>query len=1198
MSAHEKNEDELIKTTKNTARFFVEHRQVAWVLLLGVILWGLASYAAMPKRKDPEVPVRLAAVVAYWPGAPALKMEELVTRRIEDKIAENRNIEKIDSNTRNGVAVVQFFIEDRIADRAKEFDDINLRLTTLRDLPAGAQFVFLKDFGQTTALMLTIASPKPSEVEIQLRAEQMQRGIDEARKAAPEDRRANRLSLVYPFPATFDPAQLRRVVAEMGAFAAKNGVVRDLRALEGSGFIGLDGQWAGVFDAATVEAQVRERALEFLQQQVHTSELHPDVWRAIVVFDPSETEAKLGAVAESRYSYRDLDRFTDTLKKRIEQVDSVSKVTRSGVLEEAIHLDYSQARLAAYGIQQGQLSQLLAGRNITAPGGTFETHDKTLAIDPSGEFKTEREIGDVLIMAPGSRSPAHLRELVEISRDYRAPPQLLNKFTWRDKQGNWQRTRAITLAIDMRSGKQIGVFGDAVDKVIEETRAFIPEDLVIARTSDQPKQVEDQVALFMSSLLEAIGLVIVVALLGFWEWRSAALLALSIPLTLLMTSGMMKLLGIDVQQISIASLIIALGLLVDDPVVANDAIKQDLAAGRSRLTAAWWGPTKLATAILFATITNIAAYLPLVTLPGDMGSFLYSLAIVLCASLVASRIVSMTFVPLLGYYLLRPPKQLTPSIADRRKRGFAKRYAWFVGLAIDHRWIAFAASILLVVGGVRAASGLKSAFFPKDLAYLSYIDVLLPGDAPISATNETLRRVDDVIRHTLDDFGKSHPTKDGKQAVVLKSLTTFAGGGAPRFWFSVTSEQAQPNYAQIVLEVTDKHLTNEIAEPLQRALDAEIPGATIDVRRLDTGAAIAMPIALRIEGEDIATLRSIAAKVEEVLRGEPDVARVRNDWGADVFSVRMDVDPDRASITGVTNLDVAQSSAGALNGAIVGSLREGDHVVPILTRLRASERSRLSDLGNLYVRSGATGQLTPLRQISTVGYEMITNRILRHNRVRAITVGGFPREGILPSQIVGAVQAKLDAIALPPGYRLVIAGEQEEQQKNFKSLVVVLGISVAAIFLALVFQFRSAVKPFIVFAGIPYGVIGALVSLRIMDAPFGFMAFLGVISLIGVIVSHIIVLFDFIEERHAEGESFRDALIDAGIARMRPVLITVGATVTALVPLAIEGGPLWQPLCYAQIGGLTAATMITLVMVPVIYAIVVLDLRLIKWEST
>jgi multidrug efflux pump subunit AcrB len=300
----------------------------------------------------------------------------------------------------------------------------------------------------------------------------------------------------------------------------------------------------------------------------------------------------------------------------------------------------------------------------------------------------------------------------------------------------------------------------------------------------------------------------------------------------------------------------------------------------------------------------------------------------------------------------------------------------------------------------------------------------------------------------------------------------------------------------------------------------------------------------------------------------------------------------------VTNLDVATTSAGALNGNVVGALREGDRQIPIVTRLRASERSHLSDIENLYVRGSQGGQAVPLGQFSSVSYEMVPYRIKRRNRVRAITVGAFPAEGVLPSEVLAEIAPDLASFekALPPGYRVVVAGEQEEQKKGFGNLAMVLGVSVAAIFLALVLQFRSAIKPVIVFAAIPYGAVGALFSLAVMKTPFGFMAFLGIISLIGVIVSHVIVLFDFIEERHAEGEGLRDALVDAGIQRVRPVLITVGATVIAFVPLALHGGPLWEPLCYAQIGGLTIATVITLLIVPVLYSIFVLDLKLVKWD--
>jgi multidrug efflux pump subunit AcrB len=326
---------------------------------------------------------------------------------------------------------------------------------------------------------------------------------------------------------------------------------------------------------------------------------------------------------------------------------------------------------------------------------------------------------------------------------------------------------------------------------------------------------------------------------------------------------------------------------------------------------------------------------------------------------------------------------------------------------------------------------------------------------------------------------------------------------------------------------------------------------------------------------------------------------VRDDWGEERFNVRLETDPDRANLAGVTNLDVAAASATALNGYPVTILREGDKQIPVVARLRMEERAQLGDVQNLYVYSQTGMQKVPLRQVSRIAYDLRDEVIRRRNQFRTITVSTSPIEGVLPSEVMDAAREKLMQLAgsLPPGYRLEIGGEEEQQVQGFFNLAVVLAISVAAIFLALVFQFKNAVKPFIVFAAVPYGAVGALAALWLTHQPFGFMGFLGIVSLVGVIVSHIIVLFDFIEEKHAEGEPFEQAVLDAGVMRLRPVMITVGATVIALFPLAAHGGPLWEPMCYAQIGGLTAATFITLLLVPVIYSIVVLDLKLVKWSD-
>jgi multidrug efflux pump subunit AcrB len=434
---------------------------------------------------------------------------------------------------------------------------------------------------------------------------------------------------------------------------------------------------------------------------------------------------------------------------------------------------------------------------------------------------------------------------------------------------------------------------------------------------------------------------------------------------------------------------------------------------------------------------------------------------------------------------------------------------------------------------------------------------------------------------------------------VLKSLTSFVGGGGPRFWASATPEQSQLNYAQVLIEVFDKHDTNPLVDLLQTELSANVPGVRLDVRRLEIGPPVGIPVAIRISGEDIGTLRNLASQAVAIFQSIPTAVGVRDNWGPESFSVSLRTDPDKANISGLTNLDVAASSATAMSGHKVAVLRQGDDQIPIVARLRMEERSQLSDVRSLYVYASQGSQKVPLQSISSIVYDMQTEKLQRRNQFRTITISAFPAAHVLPSEVLNAAMPRLKTFesSLPPGYRLELGGEREEQVKGFRSLAVVMVISITMIYLALVFQFKHAIKPFIVFAAIPYGVVGALAALWFMHAAFGFMAFLGVASLIGVIVSHIIVLFDFIEERHEAGEPLIEALLDAGIMRLRPVLITVAATVIALFPLAAHGGPLWEPLCYAQIGGLTIATFVTLLLVPVLYATFVLDLKIVKWAS-
>jgi multidrug efflux pump subunit AcrB len=1179
-----------ILNQRNTARFCVENRQITWVLLLVAVIWGIYSYITMPKRKDPEFPTLTTAIVTPWKGVSADKIEEQVTRKIEQRVAENLRVKRVESISESNLSIVYATLEDDEKDPPKQWDDIDLKLKSITDLPDGSgPIVYLKDFGDTAALMLTVASPKSSPSEIAWRASEARRVIDAARARQPN---AARTAGLLFFPTSIGPEIPSRGRDRLIATARQRGVGRNIVPVDGPGFVGFDG------DFGSDPKILNDFVDDFFRNGIRPSEVHLDVWPPVFIRDTKDAEAQIAANPGERFSLRQLDEFTDLIQRTLEGVPLVSKVLRAGVVPERIFLEYSQQRLAGFGIQPASLQKILDARNTTLPGGLLEEGGKNTLIDPSGSFKTPQEIGNVAVAVTSRGLPVYLRDGVDIYKGYESPPTYLNYFNDRDANGQWRRTRAITLSIQMRRGQQIAEFGRQVDQALGELKKRLPEDLILARTSDQPLQVKENVGLFMQSLYEAILLVVLVAFIGFWEWRSAVLIALSIPLTLAMTFGFMRLLNVDVQQVSIASLIIALGLLVDDPVVAGDAIKREMDMGQTRLIASWLGPTRLAKAILFATVTNIVAYLPLLLISSNTGAFMRSLPIVVTCALVASRIASMTFVPLLSFYLLRPPKKSVETMEERRTHGFAGLYYKVESALIEHRKLAFVCSLLVLGLGFYFVANLRLVFFPKDRSHLSFADVWLPEDANIAMTDEAARNAERVIREAAAQFGKEHPDRNGHPREVLDSLTTFVGGGGPRFWFSVAPELLQPNYAQILVQATDREDTERLIAPLQQAL-SQVPGARIDMRQLETGQPIGVPVQVRLSGEDDKLLHQYAERVKMILRGDEDSERIRDDWGAASFSVKLQVDSDRANLAGVTNQDVAVSSAGGMSGLPLTIFRKGDEEIQVVSRLRLGDRATLSDVEDLYVYSLNGAQRVPLRQISSVNYQLGTEKIRRRNQFRTITIGCYPNPNVFPSEIMNKIGPELAKFeqSLPPGYTMQIGGEQEERLKGFGEVNTVLLVSVSLIFLSLVIQFRSAFKPLLVFAAIPYGMVGALAGLSVMNAPFGFLAYLGMVSLIGVIVSHVIVLFDFIEEKREEGLPLQTALLDAGILRIRPVMITVGATVIALFPLALHGGPLWEPLCYSQIGGLTIATFVTLLLVPVLYSIFVLDLKLVKWEK-
>jgi multidrug efflux pump subunit AcrB len=1161
----------------NIPRFFTENRQIGWVLLIATLVWGGVSYLKMPQRKDPEITIKTAVVTTAWPGAGAEDMEQLVTRPIERIAAQTIHVDKVTSTSRTGLSVVYVTLEDTArSDRVEAaWEDLRSRLETLTGLPPGTQKPLLNThFGDTATVVFSVASPPEDALELDIRADAIRRAIDGHRARLVSSR--DRASRIFLFPDGISRQAIGRAATRYLELGQQSGALTDGTVLRGGSFVALD------FSAPDDR---RLEALDevFLRDVVGKELPHPDIREPVRVRDTRQIREALGRAAGDRYSYRELDEYTTLIQDELARIPEVGRVDRYGVVPEKIYLAYSQERLASFGLHPRQITEALKVRNIIVPGGTLSTGRQTVLLEPSGAYTDVSGILETVVANTSDGRQVCVRDVAELHRTYDTPIADSSRLTWRHDK-SWLSTRSIAIGVQARSGVQVTALGQELDARIDRLRERLPPDLVIVKTSDQPALVHDKISEFMRSLAEAIAIVMAIALL-LMERRSALVVVFGIPLTLAMTFGLMALFRIDLQQVSIASLIIALGLLVDDPVIASDAINREIAHGSSRRIAAWKGPTRLAKAILFATLTNIVAFAPLLLVTGTMGEFIYALPMVVTLSLVSSRIVSMTFVPLLGSYLLEGQHGYEAALeGSGRGARLARKYNDLTVWMLDHKRKSAVAFLLFLAVGLLPARFIRTHFFPEEALSRFYVHVRLPEGADVRATDAVVRQAREVMLET-----------EGER---LEHITAFIGNGGPRWWSNVSPEPRNPGYALMILELKDPMDSRTMPARLQQTLTGRVPGARFEVYRLSSGAPATIPVEVRISGPDIATLRQLSDQVKQVLLGVPATGDVTDDWGVETLKMRLEVDSARANRAGITHQDVATSSMLAFSGMTATQLRDGDRLSDVVVRLRSDERGSASNIRNLYVWSGRTGRAVPIEQVARTVPDYQPQKIVRYRQDRTITVGALPKPGQLPSSLLKDARKVLDTLPLPPGYRLEYGGEHEVQTRAFATVSIAMKVSVALIFIVLVWQFASVFKPIIVFGAIPFGLVGAVLGLAVSRTNFGFMAFLGVASLIGVIVSHIIVLFDFIEEAREEGVGLHRAVIDAGLVRLRPVLVTVLATVGGLIPLAIEGGPMWRQLVYVQIGGLLLATVVTKGVVPLMYVLFTEDLKLIDWKPS
>ena len=1052
------------------AQYCVEHRGVAWVALCAVLLWGTISYTRLGQQEDPSIPQRVGLLVTVFPGATASKVELLVTKAVERNVSELDSVEEIISRSRTGLSTLQIKLHPG-SSAAIDLQWEKLR-NKVRDvaLPEGCQPpVLSSDFGNTITLLFGVTSPPASEAECIARANLIRDQLADLRGPKPS---AGRAAAVAFFPPGIAQSYREFIGRRFATALAASQMAADVQTRQGQSFLMAD------FAITASREDLQRFVADFTRGLTGTEkEDHPDFTAPILLLGDEDPLAPVRATAPPRYSYRALEDAVDEFEDDLKQVDSVGKVTRIGIVPEAVYLLYSSARAAGYGLAPESIAKAIADRNAIIPSGTLRTQGQNFPVQLSGEFHTEDELLGTVIGVGRGGAPVYLRDVFEVRRMYETPIAFkVDVFRRENAGGPLREQRAVMAAVEMKEGNIIGRFNDEVRQVADTLGERLPEGMEIQTLSDQPSAVEHRLHHFIRSFLEAVGIVIAVALL-LMDWRSAVVIALAIPLAVAMTLGGMNLCGIPLHQISIAALIIALGMLVDDPVVACDAINREIYHGVERERAAWIGPFRLRRAILFGTLINIVAFLPLLLLPGDTGKFVIGIPAVVTMALIASRIVSMSFIPLLGYYLLRGQKGLEEGGEVRRwipfrwidaaLRGALPRYRSTLEFGLRHPGLVIFVTYGLLVASFGLTRYFGTQFFPPAERNQMLIDIDLPAAASLTSMRQTANEVMAQLQR--------HPE--------IVSAGLFTGGTAPRFYYNVEPRFPADNLAQVLVNTRSQADVPPLLVALRAELDRNIPGARCIVKQLEQGPPIGAPIQIRLSGENLDVLRGLADHGAAGIRAA-GAYQVGDDLGLRTPNLNLDIDQDRANTLGISNKDIGQISQSAFGGLQITELREGEHIIPVSIRLRVEERNEVERIRALYVHS-ATKQPVPFASFADLELDPEFAIISHYNQRRTVTVNAYAPAGELSSAVLARAKAALDAIRLPPGYTLEVAGEDKELKKGQAEMGGVINISLALIALVMVLQFHSVTKALVVLLTVPLGLIGAFFGLAVTHSPLG-----------------------------------------------------------------------------------------------------------------
>lgn len=893
---------------------------------------------------------------------------------------------------------------------------------------------------------------------------------------------------------------------------------------------------------------------------VKSLELPQGVRGPIVNSDFGDTEALVIGIESDQASFAQLKQYAQKLEDNLRTIPAVSKIKRVGDQQEQITVSSNSEKLAQYGVDMQQVVEVLQSQNTIGATGSIDTKSRKAPLYTSGYFTRENEIANQIVGASKSGAIVRLGDIATIQREYVEPTSRITV------NGH----KALILTVQMHEGNNIVNFGKAVDQKIAETTKLFPADVTLTTIVNQPQVVGHNVSHFIDEFFLAIFSVVVVVVL-LLPFRIASVAAMAIPMTVAVTFALMHAFGIELHQVSLAALIVVLGMVVDDAIVIADNYVELLDAGVERWTAAWRSASDLVVPVLAATVTIIASFMPMILLTGSVGEFINALPWTVAIALASSFIVAMVLTPLLCYVFIKKglhdpdavnePKKT--SLLDRMQNGYNASLDW----AIRHPKLTIGLSLITIVfAGLLYTGGVRQKFFPAAERNQFVVELWMPTSTSLDKTEAAIKKVEKLIQ------------KDDR----VTSFATFAGTSAPRFYYNFSPEVPVSNYAQILVNTTDEHTTEALADELQDKVEAIIPEGRPQIKLLQQGQPLKAPVEVRIIGDDINRLKTISQEVEGIVKKAHGSALVRNDFQEDYYGISIQL-KDEASRLGFTTSSISQMIYTGFSGAPITTLYEGNNAIDVVFRLDKQNRETTDDLGNTYLSSPVTNGRVPLRQIADLVPRWQTGRIMHRNGVRTLTVQSETGKGVLPAELLKEIRPAIDQIQLPAGYRIEYGGEFANKQETFSQMITVLVISLVLIFFILLFQFRNLKEAAIVMLTIPLSLFGALFGLYITGNNFGFTAFVGLISLSGIVVRNAIILVDHTNELMHHGMDIRTAAIESGKRRLRPIFLTASAAAIGVLPMILSGSPMWSPLASVIAVGVLWSMVMALLTVPVLY---------------